>query len=111
MEKSEMKSMVTNNGNPTREFYEKPIMSVQKKKHYALLDKTRGAYLPMSEKINDAVALRDFDTIVNEKGNLVNKYPNDFEMWYMGYFNEETGEFTNEKKKIGEAKEYIREEK
>ena len=77
------------------------------KKLYAIFDRQRMAYLAIMEKPNHAVALRDFDSIAKDKSGLVNRYPEDFAMYYLGTMDEETGELTSEKQKIGEAKDYI----
>lgn len=105
-----MKEMVSNNGNPTKKFYEKKFNVNKIKKYYSFFDKTRNGFLGLTEKVNDAMALRDLDSVVNENGNLVNKYPDDFSMWYIGYLNEETGDFKSEPRKVGEAKEYVKTE-
>lgn len=80
-------------------------------KYYALYDKTSKTFLQLTKHGNNAVALRSLDALVNSREeNMVKKYPDDYSMYLIGYLNEETGEFTQEKTKIGEAAEYVKNE-
>lgn len=62
-------------------------------------------------KINEQVALRDFDYIVNNQTGLLNAKPEDYSLFLVGEFNTDTGEFIPcEKKLIVEGVSIIRKE-
>lgn len=65
------------------------------KEYYAIYDKARMAYLGLMEKPNMKCAIRDFETITKDKNSQLNKTPEDFILYKIGDFNEETGEFIN----------------
>lgn len=61
------------------------------KKVYSIKD-TKGAFSEPFVSINDATASRDVRTLVNvQKGSQYALYPEDFELWYIGEFDEVTG--------------------
>lgn len=61
------------------------------KKIYSIKD-TKGAFLDPVLADNDALAVRNVKTAVNgQKGSLLAMYPEDFELWCIGDFDETTG--------------------
>lgn len=86
----------------------KPEKVIPKMKLYSLFDKRTEKFMAPQVKINNGHALRDLETIVKDKNSLVHLFPNDFEMWYLGFMEEDTGILHNENAmKIGEAKDYV----
>lgn len=65
------------------------------KEYYAIYDKCKKAYLGLMEKPGVKCAIRDFEIITKDKGSLLNKSPEDFALYKIGDFDEETGEFIN----------------
>lgn len=61
------------------------------RKLYAIFDKKRMAYLTIMEKTNHAVAMRDFEMIVNAKDGMIKHYPEDYSLDFIGTFDEEDG--------------------
>lgn len=65
------------------------------KKVYSVKD-TKGAFMDPMLADNDALAVRAIKTVVNnQKGSLLATYPEDFELWYVGDFDEITGIITS----------------
>ena len=58
---------------------------------YSINDSTAGEYGQPAPMNNDAVAVRSFGTLVNEKGTIMNTKPSDFSIWKVGTFDTETG--------------------
>lgn len=44
-------------------------------------------------KVTHGEAERDFKTIVNDEKTKINKYPEDFDLYYMGEYDDNTGKF------------------
>lgn len=80
------------------------------RKLYAIYDRKRQAYLAVMEKNNNAVALRDFEMIVNAKDGMIKHYPEDYKLSYLGYMDEEKGVLVSELADICEAKEVLQNE-
>lgn len=60
-------------------------------KVYAIKD-VKGAFGAPFLALNDALAVRNVKTEVNgQKGSTLNLYPEDFELWLIGQFDEITG--------------------
>lgn len=60
-------------------------------KLYSIKD-TKGAFMVPFVNQNDSLAVREVKTIVNgQKGSPVTLYPEDFELWCIGTFDEVTG--------------------
>ena len=60
-------------------------------KLYSIKD-TKGGFSAPFLAQNDALAARNVKTVINsQKGSPENLYPEDFELWYIGEFDEITG--------------------
>lgn len=59
-------------------------------KIYSIKD-TKGSFLEPMIAQNDAVATRNIRGIVNSGKGLLAQYPEDFELWRIGEFDETTG--------------------
>lgn len=100
--------MVNNQGLPNQNFKNEPFETQEVyQNYYAIRDEKSGRFLDMMAKVNDAVALREFETIVNAKSSLIAKYAGDFTMWYIGKLAMRKKEFINEAKEIGKAVDYV----
>ena len=106
--KKKFKKMVNNQGLPNQNFKNEPFETQEVyQNYYAIRDEKSGRFLDMMAKVNDAVALREFETIVNAKSSLIAKYAGDFTMWYIGKLAMRKKEFINEAKEIGKAVDYV----
>lgn len=106
--KKKLKNMVNNQGLPNQNFKNEPFDNQEVyQNYYAIRDEKSGRFLDMMAKVNDAVALREFETIVNAKGSLIAKYASDFTMWYIGKLAMRAKKFINEAKEIGKAVDYL----
>lgn len=66
------------------------------KTYYSVYDRLAETYGPLNEMINDNVAVRSFkEACKNVDG--FKQHPEDLEIHRIGYFNEDTGTFTEEK--------------
>jgi len=65
-------------------------------KIYSVRDKRANEYGQPMAMPTDAHAVRSFQQEVNrtDPGNMLNQYPEDFAIYYVGYFNSETGTIT-----------------
>lgn len=90
------------------EFRRKPIKGDPTKKFYAFRDNVADIFLSMDSKRNDAEAIRELDVIVNKEGNRVSQFPEDYDLYYLGEFNERTGVFISELKKVANAKDFLK---
>lgn len=59
-------------------------------KLYSIKD-TKGSFYEPLVAQNDALAVRNVRGIVNSGKGLLAQYPEDFELWYIGEFDEVTG--------------------
>lgn len=59
-------------------------------KVYSIKDTKGSFYEPMVAQ-NDALAVRNVRGVVNSGKGLLAQYPEDFELWYIGQFDEVTG--------------------
>lgn len=66
-------------------------------RYYAVKDLKVG-FMALSAFQNDEVAKRVFLTAVSDKDHPISKNCSDYEMWFIGYFFEETGNFVSEPK-------------
>lgn len=72
---------------------------------YSLKDRKSGYANPYLLQ-NDEIAIRDLKTAVNdEKANVINKFPEDFELTRIGEFDTETGEIVSKVEFIINARE------
>ena len=62
-------------------------------KIYTILDSKAGAFnLPFFQKTHGE-AERNFNALVNDNKSLVSQYPEDFDLYYLGEYDDETGTF------------------
>ena len=59
-------------------------------KLYSIKD-TKGGFYPPEASDNDALAVRTIRGVVNSGKGLLAQYPEDFELWYVGEFDNQTG--------------------
>jgi len=58
-------------------------------------------------------ALREFEALVNSEKNQINQFPDDYELWFVGYSNEKSGVMVgaaHEPMRVAKATQYIRQE-
>lgn len=77
-------------------------------KTYAVFDKKVGTFQMPFNASHAQVALRIFEQGLNSKETLLNQYPEDFSLWQIAEFNDETGEYTKSHAHIGEGCEYVK---
>ena len=66
------------------------------KRLYSLRDNRLGLFAQPIISHNDAVAIRQFGDIVqDEKMGLIAQHPDDFALYYLGDFDDETGSFAS----------------
>jgi len=63
---------------------------------YSILDTKSKVYNQPHFLINDAVAIRQFQMVVNDKESIISKYPEDFRLYRVGEFNLTNGKITPE---------------
>ncbi|QXP08134.1 MAG: nonstructural protein [Arizlama microvirus] len=63
---------------------------------YSILDTKSKIYNNPHFLINDAVAIRQFGIIVNDKQSIISKYPEDFRLYRVGHFDMSTGKIISE---------------
>ncbi|WNK12923.1 MAG: nonstructural protein [Microvirus sp.] len=63
---------------------------------YCILDTKSTIFNQPHFLINDAVALRQFQMIVQDKESMISKYPEDYRLYCVGSFDMLTGTFTPE---------------
>lgn len=61
---------------------------------YSIRDIKAGAYNPPFFKHTDGEAQRDMTTAVNDPKTQVNMYPEDFQLFHVGKYDDQTGVFT-----------------
>lgn len=67
-------------------------------KLYSVKDVKAASYFRPFPSVNDQVAIRDLKTLVNTNESEVAKYPEDYELWFLGEFDEKTGVITSDLK-------------
>lgn len=78
---------------------------------YAVHDIKVNAYTAPFTNPTHGSALRAFSDHVNDPNSGANKHPEDFSLWHLGSFDDDSGEITPAKpNRIGTAIEYIRKE-
>lgn len=63
--------------------------------YYSIKDLVTGHFGFLVSSDNDKSVLRDASVLVGEKSVIYSKFPNDYDLYHIGVFNTETGEFTN----------------
>lgn len=79
-------------------------------KLYSIKD-TKSKYMRPFEEVNDDMAIRTLKAISNDKNTQIGMFPEDFELWSIGEFNETTAELTSEVKFLARAIDHVRKEK
>lgn len=77
---------------------------------YAIYDTKAQVFQRIFHEYNDATAVRTIAAMVNDesKGNLFHENAEDFQLFKIGYFDQNTGEFTNEQKQLIKLFELLR---
>lgn len=76
------------------------------KKLYGIKDTLIG-FCEVMIGINDGAMIRNFAMAVKDKNTMIGKFPDNFELWKLGNIVEKTGEYEQDLRKIGEAKDYV----
>jgi hypothetical protein len=81
-------------------------------KIYAIFDNKAEAFMQPYFATTPGLALRAFSDGANNKETTIGKYPNDFVLYEIGQFDDQTGELENytENKNLGIAIEYTENE-
>lgn len=58
---------------------------------YAIKDTKLGAFTNIFIAENNAIALRQFGDVANNQNTAINKHPDDYELWNVGTWDDETG--------------------
>jgi len=77
-------------------------------KVYAIFDKKVGTFMMPFNASHAQIALRSFEQALNSKDTVFNTYPEDFSLWQLGDFNDETGEYSKSHAHIGEGCEFVK---
>lgn len=67
-------------------------------KVYAMFDKKAQAFLQPFFAATDGLAIRSLMVAVREKGSNFNKFPGDFECFWLGTFDDQTGRIESDPK-------------
>nr|WAE43470.1 MAG: nonstructural protein [Microviridae sp.] len=67
---------------------------------YSIKDVKSGTFAPGFTAAGDQIAVRMLRWTINDKqqGGMINKYPEDFELWKIADFNDETATFTTDQR-------------
>ena len=81
-------------------------------KMYSIYDSKAEAFMEPYFATTPGLALRAFSNGANNKETTIGKYPNDFVLYEVGQFDDQTGDLDNytENKNLGIAIEYIESE-
>lgn len=60
---------------------------------YSIYDSKAEQFSPPQVYLNDMLALRAFEGIVNDDKMLIKKYPEDFTLYYIGNLNDSNGRY------------------
>lgn len=58
---------------------------------FSVFDVRANVFQPPVARPNDAVAMRDFEQSVKDANGVMAKFPEDFSLFCVGYWNDETG--------------------
>lgn len=67
---------------------------------YSIKDTKVGIFNPPFYMEHEGQAIRTITSVVNDKNTQIHMYPEDFELWYLGEFNDSTAEFNQGEKKM-----------
>ena len=62
---------------------------------FSIRDEKSGVFVRPFFCVNRGVALRDFADLVADKQTAVCKHPGDFKLYFIGYFDDNSGEFVS----------------
>lgn len=62
---------------------------------YSVKDVKAASYFRPFPSVNDQVAIRDLKTLVNTNESEVAKYPEDYELWFLGELDEKNGSISS----------------
>lgn len=62
---------------------------------FSIFDSASGLYAQPSVMASKGVAIRSFTDQVNDTNSIVSKHPEDYCLYYLGDFDDETGKFSN----------------
>lgn len=62
-------------------------------KMYSIRDVKTLVFKPPFVKHTHGEAERDFKSLVNDQQSMVNKYPEDFDLYYLGVYDDNSGKF------------------
>lgn len=79
-------------------------------KLYSIKD-TKNKFMRPFEEVNDDMAIRTLKAIANDKNTQIGMFPEDFELWKIGNFEEETAILTSEICFLSRAIDHVRKEK
>lgn len=60
---------------------------------YCIVDRKAGLYNNPVFYLRDGQAVRDFQTLCSDRQTMIGRYPDDFALYCVGSFNDETGKF------------------
>lgn len=72
-------------------------------KVFSVYDDKVAAFLTPMTFETEGQAIRSFQDAVNSGDGMISKHPGDFSFYMLGYFNEASGEFENDKKFVVSA--------
>ena len=72
--------------------------------YYGVWDNVAKCYAWVGESKNDGTFARMCNTMEKDKGTFIGQSPQDYIGYRLAAFNDETGEFLNNKKKVWEGK-------
>lgn len=73
---------------------------------YSIKDTKLGKYCQPFTAPNDEIAKRILTSTIRAGGNNIADYPEDFQIYKLGSYNEDTGELTTENKFLANATEF-----
>lgn len=62
---------------------------------YCIVDRKAGLYNNPVFYLRDGQAVRDFQTLCSDRQTMIGRYPEDFALYCVGSFDDETGKFTS----------------
>lgn len=77
---------------------------------FAVYDKVAEMYMQPFRSSNKLKALQGFKDVANDPKSNIHKHPEEYQLYEIGTFNEETAERTNELKLLATASELIEKE-
>lgn len=77
---------------------------------FAVYDKLAEMFMQPFRSANKLKALQGFKDVANDPKSNINKHPEDYQLFEIGTFNEETAERTNELKLLATASDLIEKE-